>query len=74
MLHHLQPHAIAIGIGAAFYLFGFFVVADALSLAYREILIGLVAGFIGGLTMLVFTLGQQREFDSYSDASGTSAQ
>jgi hypothetical protein len=60
MLHQLQNHAVRIVMGVAFYLFGFFVVANALDLADREIVIGLFAGFIGGCTMLVAVLRQQR--------------
>ncbi len=53
MLQELQNHAVRIVMGVAFYLFGFFVVANAVELADREILIGLAAGLIGGLTMLI---------------------
>jgi hypothetical protein len=56
MLQRLQNHAVRIVIGAAFYLFGFFVVANALELGDREIVMGLLAGFIGGVTMLVAVL------------------
>jgi hypothetical protein len=60
MLQQLQNHAVRIVMGVAFYLFGFFVVANALDLDDREIVVGLVAGFIGGVTMLVAVIMQER--------------
>ena len=45
MLQQLQSHAVRIVMGVAFYLFGFFVVANALDLDDREIAVGLFAGF-----------------------------
>jgi hypothetical protein len=46
--------------GVASYLFGFFVVANALDLADRESVIGLIAGLIGGVTMLLAVMMQGR--------------
>ena len=46
--------------GVAFYLFGFFVTANALDLSDREIVIGLIAGLIGGTTMLLTVIMQER--------------
>jgi hypothetical protein len=43
-----------------FFLFGFFITANALTLTDREIAVGLLAGFIGGLTMLIAVLWQER--------------
>jgi hypothetical protein len=43
-------------IAVSFFIFGFFVTADMLNLALREIVIGLVAGTIGGATTLSFVL------------------
>ena len=63
MLQQVQNHAVRIVMGVAFYLFGFFVVANALDLADREIVVGLVAGFIGGLTMLAAVMRQERAPD-----------
>jgi hypothetical protein len=60
MLQQLQNHSVRIVIGVAFFLFGFFVVANALELADREIVVGLVAGFIGGVTMLVAVIREER--------------
>jgi hypothetical protein len=69
MLQQVQNHAVRIVIGVAFYLFGFFVVANALDLADREIVVGLVAGFIGGLTMLVAVMRQERAHNYCSSPS-----
>ena len=60
MLEQLQSHAVRIVMGVAFYLFGFFVVANALDLSDREIVIGLIAGMVGGVTMLVAVILQER--------------
>jgi enoyl-CoA hydratase/carnithine racemase len=69
MLQQVQNHAVRIVMGVAFYLFGFFVVANALGLADREIVIGLVAGFIGGLTMLAAVVRHERALDYCSSPS-----
>ena len=71
MLQQVQHHAVRIVMGVAFYLFGFFVVANALDLADSEIVIGLVAGSIGGLTMLVAMLRQERAFAYCSSPSAS---
>jgi hypothetical protein len=60
MVQQLQHHAVRIVMGVAFYLFGFFVVANALDLGDSEIFVGLVAGFISGITMLIAVLRQER--------------
>ena len=60
MLAQLQNHGVRIVMGVAFYLFGFFVVANALALDDRQIVVGLVAGFIGGITMLIAAIRQER--------------
>ncbi|HEY7242579.1 MAG TPA: hypothetical protein VH678_01685 [Xanthobacteraceae bacterium] len=60
MLQQLQSHAARIVMGVAFYLFGFFVVANALNLGDPDIIIGLIAGLIGGLTMLFAVMMQER--------------
>ena len=41
-------------------LFGFFITANALALADREIVVGLLAGLVGGLTMLLAVMWQER--------------
>jgi hypothetical protein len=43
-------------IAVSFFVFGFFVTADMLNLALREIVIGLLAGTVGGITTLVLVL------------------
>ncbi len=60
MLQQLQDHAVRIVMGVAFYLFGFFVVANALGLGDGEIVIGLIAGLIFGVTMLLAIMMQER--------------
>ena len=40
MIQELQNHAVSIVMGMVFFLFGFFVVANALDLAERDIVLG----------------------------------
>jgi hypothetical protein len=47
MLQRIQGHSVRIVIGVAFFLFGFFITANALALPDREIGVGLLAGLIG---------------------------
>jgi hypothetical protein len=61
MLQQLQSHCVRIVTGVAFFLFGFFVMANALGLSDREIVVGLIAGLIGGVTMLVAVMRQERK-------------
>ena len=72
MLQRLQSHAVRIVMGVAFYLFGFFVVANALDLADREIVIGLAAGVIGGVTMLAAFMRREQGSDFCSRPSVSS--
>jgi hypothetical protein len=72
MLQRLQNHAVRIVMGVAFYLFGFFVVANALDLADREIVMGLAAGVIGGVTMLAAFMRHQQGSDFCSRPSVSS--
>ncbi len=60
MLQQIQSHSVRIVIGVAFFLFGFFITADGLALSDREIAVGLLAGLIGGVTMLVAVMWQER--------------
>jgi hypothetical protein len=60
MIARLQQHVVPITIGVAFYVFGFFVMVRALGLSEREIVIGLVCGAIGGMTMLAAVLRAER--------------
>ena len=57
MLKAPSPFAVRILIGVAFFLFGFFVIASALDLSVRDMMIGLIAGVVGGITMLVVAVG-----------------
>jgi hypothetical protein len=56
MIQRLQQHALPIVIAVAFYVSGFFAAANLLTLNGREIVTGLFAGTIGGLTVLIAVL------------------
>jgi hypothetical protein len=71
MLQQSQNHAVRIVMGVAFYLFGFFVVANALDLDDREIAVGLIAGSIGGVTMLIAVIRQERAVHYCSDPTAS---
>ncbi len=60
IIARLQRHAVPIVIGVSFFIFGFFVMANVLDLTEREIVVGLCAGGIGGLTMLSVVLWSDR--------------
>ena len=45
-------------IAVSFFLFGFFTTADLLGLSLREIMVGLMAGAVGGVTTLATMLHQ----------------
>lgn len=60
MIHDIRKLMIPIVIGISFFIFGFFVTANALDLSLREIVIGLIAGAVGGITTLVAVLHQAR--------------
>jgi hypothetical protein len=60
MLANLKNNTVPIAIGVSFYIFGFFIMSTALSLSEREIVIGLIAGGIGGITTLVAMLWPER--------------
>jgi hypothetical protein len=60
MFARLKKHTVPITIGVSFFVFGFFITANVLNLSEREILIGLIAGSIGGITTLVAMLWQER--------------
>jgi hypothetical protein len=60
MLAQLKHHSVRIVIAVAFFLFGFFVVANAVDLGDRDILTGLLAGLIGGATILATVIRQER--------------
>jgi hypothetical protein len=73
MLEHVKRHTVAITIGVSFFVFGFFIMANVLKLTDREIVIGLIAGSIGGITILVAMLSQERRGIRSAGASGASA-
>ena len=60
MLDHIRKNRVTITIGVAFYVFGFFIVANLLGLTERDVLVGLLSGSVCGLTMLVASLVQAR--------------
>jgi hypothetical protein len=60
LIQQLQSHAVRIVTGVAFFLFGFFITASALSLSDREIVVGLIAGLVGGITMLACVMREER--------------
>jgi hypothetical protein len=68
MIQRLQQHAMPIVIAVAFYVSGFFAMANLLSLNGREIMVGLLAGTIGGLTVLVAVLVTEWQSGESSDA------
>ena len=61
MLDHLKRHTVPITIGVSFYIFGFFVMANVLKLTDRDIVVGLIAGSVAGVTILVSMLWQERK-------------
>ncbi len=60
MLAQLKNHSVRIVIAVAFFLFGFFVVANAVDLGDRDILTGLLAGLVGGATIMAAVIRQER--------------
>ncbi len=62
MLRHLKNHSARLVIGASFFTFGFFVAARALDLTERDIVVGLLAGAISGITMLVAVVREERNY------------
>ena len=68
MIQRLQQHALPIVIAVAFYVSGFFAMASLLSLNSREIMVGLLAGTVGGLTVLIAVLVNEWRAGESSDA------
>ncbi|MGH6769962.1 MAG: hypothetical protein ACRECO_13180 [Xanthobacteraceae bacterium] len=68
MLAHVKKNTVPITIGVSFFVFGFFVTANVLNLSEREVVIGLIAGAVGGTTTLVSMLWQERK-DAQEPAS-----
>jgi hypothetical protein len=66
MLSYVKKQTVTITIGVAFFVFGFFIVANLLHLSEREVLIGLISGGVGGITMLSVSRLQERRSASVS--------
>ena len=58
MIKDLPNLAVPGIIAVSFFLFGFFTTADLLGLSLREIMVGLMAGTVGGVTTLAAVLHQ----------------
>jgi hypothetical protein len=71
MLQQLQSHSVRIVTGVAYFLFGFFVTANALDLQDREIAVGLLAGFVGGVTVLAAVMWQERRLGPMVSATAS---
>jgi hypothetical protein len=61
MLQQLRKLAARIVMGVAFFIFGFFVVANALELTPHQIMVGLAAGTIAGVTVLIAVICEERK-------------
>jgi hypothetical protein len=66
MLSYVKKQTVTITIGVAFFVFGFFIVANLLHLSEREVLIGLISGGVGGITMLSVSRLRERRSASVS--------
>lgn len=60
MLSYIKKQTVTITIGVSFFVFGFFIAANLLKLSERDVLVGLVSGAIGGITMLAVSLARER--------------
>jgi hypothetical protein len=61
MIGHIRKNTVPITIGVAGYVFGFFVMANVLALTDRDVVVGLIAGSVGGITILISMLWQERK-------------
>ena len=61
MLDYVKKQTVTITIGVSFFVFGFFITANLLHLSERDVLVGLISGAIGGVTMLAVSLVQERK-------------
>ena len=66
MFPSLQRQAIPIVIAVAFFVSGFFTVANLLTLTSREIVLGLAAGAVGGLSVLLTVFWNERHSEHSS--------
>ncbi len=60
MVDYVRQHTVTITIGVSFFVFGFFIAANVLHLSERDVAAGLASGAVGGLTILVVALIQER--------------
>ena len=60
MLNYVKKQTVTITIGVSFFVFGFFIAANLLNLSERDVLVGLISGAIGGVTMLAVSRLQER--------------
>ena len=60
MINYIRRHTVTITIAVSFFVFGFFVAANILRLSDREILIGLISGAAGGITVMMASMIQER--------------
>jgi hypothetical protein len=60
MMNYVRIHTVTITIGVSFFVFGFFIAANILHLSERDVVVGLISGAIGGLTMLLTAIVQER--------------
>jgi hypothetical protein len=60
MMTYVRMHTVTITIGVSFFVFGFFIAANILHLSERDVVVGLISGAVGGVTMLAAALVQAR--------------
>ena len=60
MLSYVKTQTVTITIGVSFFVLGFFIVANLLKLTERDVLVGLLSGAVGGVTMLATSVSQER--------------
>jgi uncharacterized YccA/Bax inhibitor family protein len=60
VLSYIKKQTVTITIGVSFFVFGFFIVANLLKLTERDVVVGLISGAVGGVTMLAVSLAQER--------------
>ena len=66
MMSYVRRHTVTITIGVAFFVFGFFIVANILNLSERDVVVGLISGGVGGATMLGVAILQERRTSDIS--------
>ena len=64
MTHDLQDLIVPSIISILFFVFGFFVTADLLDLSVREMMVGVFAGVVCGVTVLCAVLHQAARTDA----------